>query len=142
MRECHRLVSLVSQRGNADCLELPELLAMAEWVAAPAREAEAVAWSRDVAVPLVRELGRRLQRHCDSVEVGVPELLQLMRDVRAAQKAYWQRRRQPKEISQPLLKAALVLEKRMDAVVANHLQPSLFGDGAEVKAVCTTQRDS
>lgn len=127
MRDCQRLLALVRQRGNADCLELPELLGLAEWLAAPARSEDAAAWSRDVAIPLIQELGRRFQQHCDSVELSVPDLLQLAHATRAAQKAYWRNRRKPKEVSRALLKAAIELEKRLDAAVDQHLRPSLFG---------------
>lgn len=115
MRNCHRLLAIIEQRGSAEALELCELLALADWIAAPMPPERSDAWARDIAVPLIAELGRRLQQQRASQEVDLPAFFSQVHAMRRAQKTG---DRQQSKAS---------LESQVDRVLSAHFQPSLFG---------------
>ncbi len=126
-RSCHRLLAILRETGTAEHFHHIELMRLAEWIVQPPSDAAAWQWADDIAVPLIRELGRRLQRRIETTAVDIPRLLADVAAMRAAQ-----RRAAAKSISaaerKPLRDIAAGHETHIDWLIDQHYQPSLFGD--------------
>lgn len=125
IRDCHRLMAIVGSKQSAESLDMQELLRLSDWIAAPLYAGALSSWAENVAVPLINELGRRLQRSIDSQEIDLPSWITQVRSLRVSQrllaKANPHNRAELKKLVADLEEE---LDKRLDA----DLQPSLFGD--------------
>ena len=125
IRGCHRLVAIIATRGSAESLDMHELLRLSDWVTPPVHTADRYDWAENVGVPLIQELGRRLQRSLDTQETDVPQLLAQVRSLRSSQRLL----AKAKPENRAELKTLVAdLEAELDKRLAADLQPSLFGD--------------
>lgn len=124
-RDCHRLACIIALRGSAESLHMHELLRMSDWVTPPALPGPCITWSENVAVPLINELGRRLQRSLDTQQVELPDLLRTARRLRSLQRLH--AKASPQHRTE-LRKAVAEVEAEFDAILDAELQPSLFGE--------------
>lgn len=124
-RDCQRLLAIVASKSSADSLDTQELLHLADWLAAPLPEERTRDWAEHVAIPIVAELGRRLQRSLDSQAIDMPALLLRVRELRSAQRKYL---KAPPAQRRELAERAQALESEIDELLSLELQPSLFAD--------------
>ncbi len=119
-REYPRLKALVMLHRSAESLDLAELLSLAEDPAAPPSDDGAYEWTQRFAIPIIRELHRKLVNTHQQVEYK-PELICLLRRLRKAQ------RDRNRDRDKDLVKQ---LEAEVDMMLADELQPSLFAESA------------
>lgn len=125
-RDCHRLVATIRARGDAQHLTVIELLHLADWLSQPPSDDAAWEWCESVALPVVRELGRRLQQHRDTQAISLPAVLAQVHTLRAAQHALHFAKRQPREVKLRLSSELAHAEAAIDALIDQHYHPTLF----------------
>ncbi|QDV22882.1 hypothetical protein [Aureliella helgolandensis] len=129
-RDFWRLQAAVMTRGSAEWLELCELVKLAESCEATAHADRTTQWAREFAIPLIRELGRRLDRSNQSPARGeTMRVVEIARDLRAAQLR--ELRENETAVSRRL--QVKQLQQRLDAALENQSQLSLFGDGFDAQ---------
>jgi hypothetical protein len=112
-RDYPRLKALVMANQSALSLDLVELLRLAEDPMCPIEAASAYKWATQFAIPVIAELRRRLENSAQQVEYK-PQLIKLVREMRKAQRG------KDRELRE-------ALEARVDDLVRDEVQPSLFG---------------
>jgi hypothetical protein len=127
-REYPRLRALVMANQSAESLMLVELLRLAEDPAAPPGPKEAYRWAQQFALPMIRELHRRLAATAKQVDYK-PELIATLRMMRQAQIKSKQRlTNDQREFNTKSLRA---LEDQVDRLISDETQPSLFAGGSQ-----------
>jgi hypothetical protein len=127
-RACQRLVAVVKTNGSAELLQTVELLRLADWLAQPPNDLGAWQWVEDVCLPVVQELGRRLQRQRDNQAIDVPQLLAQVYAMRKAQRAVVAAKGKSRELKLALYHQLAIAEKAIDDLIEQHYQPTLFGE--------------
>jgi hypothetical protein len=127
-RACQRLVAVVKTNGSAELLQTVELLRLADWLAQPPNDLGAWQWAEDVCLPVVQELGRRLQRQRDNQAIDVPQLLAQVYAMRKAQRAVVAAKGKSRELKLALYHQLAIAEKAIDDLIEQHYQPTLFGE--------------
>lgn len=125
-RGCQRLVAIVKAHGSAELLQTCELLRLADWLSQPPGDAHAWLWAEQVCVPIVQELGRRLQRQLDAQTVNVPTLLGQVHAMRSAQRAVASAKNKSREAKLALHHQLAIAERTIDDLIDEHYQPTLF----------------
>lgn len=129
MKSFFTLVAQVIARGDAEHLETCELLSLAESCEAPPEAAEPTPakitagrivrpWSSGFAIPLIRELGRRLAAAGEADKHA--ELISAVVQMRTAQRGYF------KERTRENLRHSKELERRVDKLLEQRSQLELF----------------
>lgn len=126
-RSCQRLLAILRETGSAEQFQAIELLQLADWIVQPPTDAAAWRWADDIAVPIIRELGRRLQRRIETTAVEVPRLLADVSAMRTAQRKATCKQI-PAAERKPLAEIAAGHEAHIDSLIDRHYQPSLFGE--------------
>jgi hypothetical protein len=117
-------MAIVKAQCSAESLELCELIRLAEWIVQPPTDKAAWQWCQSHAVPIIRELGRRLLSQRSSQEVAIPDLLRQVKEMRDAQKTFQVRTNRAE--APAALRASIERERIIDQILANHFQPALF----------------
>lgn len=125
-RDCQRLIAIIAAKRSAESLDTQELLHLSDWIAAPLPEQRTHHWAEHVAIPIIAELGRRLDRALSTQTVDMPQLLAQVRSMRSAQRKYFAARGADRKSE--LLEISKALEAEVDQLLDTELQPSLFGD--------------
>lgn len=127
LRSCQRLLAILRETGTAEQFHTIELMRLADWIVQPPSDSAAWRWADDIAVPIIRELGRRLQRRIETTAVDVPRLLADVSAMRNAQRVA-AKKSMPAAERKPLQELAAGHEAHIDSLIDQHYQPSLFGE--------------
>ncbi len=125
-RPCQRLLAIIRQHGNAESLHTVELIALSDWICQPTSDEAVYAWAEELALPVIRELGRRLAAQCDTQALHVPALLAQVHAMRTAQVALSKAKSKSREEKLSLAHQLAQHESAIDHIIAEHYQPSLF----------------
>ena len=115
-RDYPRLKALVMVNRSAMSLDLVELLRLAEDPMCSSEAAEAYKWATRFTIPLITELRRRLEKSAQQVEYK-PQLIKLVREMRKAQRS------KDRELRE-------AIEAKVDELVRDEVQPTLFGEAS------------
>lgn len=126
-RDCHRLLAIIASKASAESIETAELLNLASWIAPPIPDERTRDWAENLAVPIITELGRRLDRALATQTVDMPQLLSQVREMRSLQRRYIH---SPREQRRELAEKVEAIEAEIDELLSADLQPSLFGEDA------------
>lgn len=119
------LAAQITVRGSAELLDTGDIIRLAESCEAPTTDAGAYRWTQEFALPLIRELGNRLERSHTKSSGDVQTLLALARAMRTAQRAY------VTDKSASNNQAAKVAEHRFDMQLANRQMPLWSQESAD-----------
>lgn len=130
LRACQRLIAIVKANGSAESLQTNELLRLSDWLSQPPTDSGAWQWAEDVCLPIVAELGRRLQRRLDQQSIDIPRLLKQIHTLRQAQRDAVAAKGKSREIKLAIFHQLAVAEAEIDKLIERHYQPTLFGEPA------------
>ncbi|QDV23457.1 hypothetical protein [Aureliella helgolandensis] len=127
-----QLQAYVMARQSAEWLTLGELLKLAESCEATAHVDRTQAWAADFAIPMIRELGQRLERSGESPEgTNHKDIIETARQLRTSQRAF-ESARQLKIVKANDHQSEIKrLQYKLDNLLANSSQTLLFTDTEE-----------